>query len=187
MNFNEHYGLSGRHAFLSPSQYHWLNYTPDVLEERYFNDQAKKRGVELHEFASQAIKLGRKMPKNRDTLNMFVNDAIGYSMASEQILYYSENCFGTADAISFRKNQLRIQDLKTGVTKASMLQLRIYAALFCLEYEFDPKDIKITLVLYQLDEKIEENPDPEEIQDIMDKIVDFDSRINEFTKKLWIS
>ena len=178
MNFNEHYGISGRHAFLSPSQYHWLNYDKEKLEERYFGSQAQQRGIELHEFASQAIKLGRKLPKNKDTVNMFVNDAIGYSMQSEQPLYFSENCFGTADAISFRKNLLRIHDLKTGETPASMLQLYIYAALFCLEYEYDPEDISINLVIYQSNEKVECVPESQEIQDVMDKIVDFDSYLN---------
>lgn len=183
MNFNEHYGVSGRHAFLSPSQYHWLNYDKEKLEERYFSSQARQRGTELHDFASKAIKLGRKMPKNKDSLNMFVNDAIGYSMTSEQPLYFSENCFGTADAISFRKNQLRIHDLKTGDTPASMLQLYIYAALFCLEYEYDPVDISISLVIYQSNEKVECVPEPEEIQDVMDKIVDFDSYLNTLINK----
>lgn len=180
MIFNEHYGISGRHAFLSPSQYHWLNYTPEKLEERYYNEQAKKRGTELHEFASMAIKLGRKLPKNKDTVNMFVNDALGYSMESEQPLYYSENCFGTADAISFHKNHLRIHDLKTGSTQASMLQLFVYAALFCLEYEYDPHDIQITLVIYQLNERVECVPEGDEIQEVMDKIVEFDQFVNKF-------
>ena len=183
MNFNEHYGVSGRHAFLSPSQYHWLNYDKEKLEERYFNSQARQRGIELHEFASQAIKLGRKLPKNKDTVNMFVNDAVGYSMQSEQPLYFSENCFGTADAISFRKNTLRVHDLKTGDGPTSMLQLYVYAALFCLEYEYDPADISIILVIYQSNEKVECIPEAQEIQDVMDKIVDFDSYLNTLNAK----
>lgn len=180
MNFNEHWGLEGRHAFLSPSQYHWVNYDFERLEERFHSEQAKKRGTELHDFASRAIKLGRKMPKNNDTLNSFVNDALGYDMKSEQPLYYSDNCFGTADAISFHKNLLRIHDLKTGVTPASMTQLLVYAALFCLEYSVDPKSIDIELRIYQNNEKDIHIPDPDEVREIMDIIVDFDKRIEFF-------
>jgi hypothetical protein len=37
---------------------------------------------------------------------MYVNDAIGYQMTPEQPIYYSENCVGTADAISFKNDFL---------------------------------------------------------------------------------
>lgn len=181
MQWNEHWGLKDRHAFLSPSQYHWVNYDDEKLEERFFNDFAKKRGTELHDFASRAIKLNRKMPRNKDSVNSFVNDALGYGMQSEQPLYYSDNCFGTADAISFNKGLLRIHDLKTGVTPASMMQLIVYAALFCLEYGVAPDKIDIELRIYQNNEIDIHIPDPDEIQEIMDKIVDFDKKI-EFLK-----
>lgn len=174
MNFNDHYGLEGQHAFLSPSQYHWINYDNEKLEQRYFNSEATKKGTELHEYASMAIKLQRKQPRTKDTVCMFVNDAIGYSMESEQPLYYSEYCFGTADAISFWKNQLRIHDLKTGISPASMLQLEVYAALFCLEYEKDPFAIKMELRIYQSNEVRTLVPEPSEIKDIMNKIIEFD-------------
>ena len=125
MNFNNHWKLEGKHAFLSPSQYHWVNYSPEKLEERYYSSEATKRGTELHAYAAAAIKLNRRQPRSKssDSVSMFINDAIGYSMTPEQPLYYSEYCFGTADAISFWKNKLRIHDLKTGVTPASMMQL----------------------------------------------------------------
>ena len=179
MNFNEHYGIKDKHAFLSPSQYHWVNYDIEKLEGRYRNEQMKRRGTELHEFASMAINLHRKLPKNSDTVNMFVNDAIGYSMNSEQPLYYSDNCFGTADAISFNRNFLRIHDLKTGQTPASWMQLIVYAALFCLEYNKDPFKIKIELRIYQYNDFNAYVPAPEEVQDVMITIVDFDKRIEE--------
>ena len=179
MNFNEHWGLKDKHAFLSPSQYHWVNYDYEKLESRLRSEEMKRRGTELHEFASIAIKLNRKLPKNSDTVNMFVNDAIGYSMESEQPLYYSDNCFGTADAISFNRNQLRIHDLKTGQTPASMTQLMVYAAIFCLEYGKDPSAIKIELRIYQFNEIESYIPTPEEIKEIMDTIMDFDKRIEE--------
>lgn len=77
--------------------------------------------------------IGQKLPRLNKTLNAYVNDAIGYKMIPEQILFYSDNCFGTADAIVFRNGLLRIHDLKTGVIPAHMEQLEVYAALFCLE------------------------------------------------------
>lgn len=177
MNFNEHWELRDRHAFLSPSQYHWVNYTPEKLQERFFNDQAKKRGIELHDFASTAIRLKRKLPKNRDTVNMFVNDALGYNMVSEQPLYYSDNCFGTADAVGFNKNVLRIHDLKTGSVQASMTQLLVYAALFCLEYGHNPDGIDIELRIYQSNEVVSYIPEMGEVQSLMDLIVDFDKQL----------
>lgn len=175
MDFNEHLRLEGKHSFLSPSQYHWVNYSPEKLEERYYNSEATKRGTELHAYAAAAIRLNRKQPrgKNGDTVAMFINDAIGYSMTPEQPLYYSEYCFGTADAISFWKNKLRIHDLKTGAVPASMMQLYIYAALFCLEYGFKPENIDIELRIYQSNECVKEVPSDSDISDVMNKIIDF--------------
>ena len=183
MNFNAHSNLEGLHAFLGASKYHWINYDDDKLIETYRNDLAKERGTELHNFASQCIKLNQRLPKSSLTLNMFVNDAIGYKMRSEQILYFSENCFGTADAICFRKNLLRIHDLKTGSTPAHMEQLYIYNALFCLEYHFDPHDIETELRIYQANEIISENPDPEDIIGIMEKIKHFDKILRDIQLK----
>lgn len=177
MNFNKHLELAGKHAFLGPSKYHWIRYDKDKIAESYRNHLAVERGTRLHEFASECIKLRIKLPRSKNTLNMFVNDAIGYKMESEQPLYFSESCFGTADAISFRNKTLRIHDLKTGVTKTHMEQLEIYAALFCLEYKVRPVDIQIELRIYQNDEVLVHNPDPIDILDIMDKIVEFDKII----------
>jgi hypothetical protein len=111
-------------------------------------------------------------------LNLYVNDAIGYKMITEQPLYYSENCFGTADAISFRDNFLRIHDLKTGDSPASIRQLEVYTALFCLEYGIKPSTIKIELRLYQSDEVLVHEPPAEDIMYIMDKIIIFDKQID---------
>lgn len=184
MNFNEHWNLVGKHAFLSPSQYHWVNYNLEKLEERFFNSKAAERGTELHEYAAMAIRLNRKQPKNQDTVNMFVNDAIGYSMTPEQPLYYSDNCFGTADAISFNKNVLRIHDLKTGVSPTSMTQLEIYAALFCLEYGHSPESMDIRLRIYQSNGKEELVPESSEISSLMDQIIEFDAMIEKFKESL---
>ena len=180
MNFNEHFGIEGQHAFLSPSQYHWINYDVDKLKERYSTWDAAKRGSRLHEWAAETISLGRRQPRGADTVAMHINDAIRYGMTPEQPLYYSQNCFGTADAISFDGDLLRIHDLKTGKTKASMHQLEVYMAIFCLEYGYDPHDIKAELRIYQNGGKIVEIPDPDFITKLMQKIIFFDEVINNF-------
>ena len=179
MNFNKHSHLEGQHAFLSASKYHWINYDEEKLIATFSKFQAAQRGTELHELACRCIELGVKLPKTRGSLNQYVNDAIGFKMQTEQILYFSDNCFGTADTISFRKNTLRIHDLKTGETPASIKQLMVYTALFCLEYNIKPVEIEIELRLYQADEVLVHLPEPEEIFNIMDKIIQFDKRIEQ--------
>jgi len=178
MIWNRHLGLEGSHAFLSASKYHWVNYDEQKLDDVYSKFRAAQKGTELHEFASKAIRLGVKLPRTPKTLNLYVNDAIGFKMMTEVTLYYSDNCFGTADAICFRQNLLRIHDLKTGSSPASIKQLEIYAALFCLEYREDPKKIGCELRLYQSDQVLVHEPEAEEILYIMQKIRDFDQRIN---------
>lgn len=177
MNFNDHSDLAGLHAFLSASKYHWVNYQDEKLDESYTKYLATVKGTQLHEFARLCIQLKQKLPKIRRSLNMYVNDAIGFRMQPEQTLFYSVNAFGTADTISFRDNFLRIHDLKTGVSPVSMKQLEIYAALFCLEYMVKPTDIQIELRIYQSDEIIVHNPEAETIIVIMEKIRRFDKRI----------
>lgn len=178
MNFNKHSNLEGQHAFLSASKYHWVNYDEEKLSNSYIKFLATQKGTELHDFACRCIKLGVKLPKNKKTLNLYVNDAIGFKMTPEQPLYYSDNCFGTADAICFRQNFLRIHDFKSGVTPASIRQLEIYAALFCLEYRMNPADIGMELRIYQSDEVLVHSPDPNHIRYIMDKIIMFDKQID---------
>lgn len=177
MKFNNHSYLEGQHAFLSPSKYHWVNYDEEKIDLSFQKYLAVQRGTRLHAFASECIQLGIKLPRSQKTLNLYVNDAIGFKMTPEQVLFYSLNCFGTADAISFRKNTLRIHDLKTGVSPTSMRQLEVYAALFCLEYKVKPVEIGIELRLYQTNEVQVYEPPHEVIRDIMDKIIVFDKRI----------
>lgn len=183
MNFNKHFNVEGKHAFLGASKYHWINYDEDKMIDSYTKFQATLKGTVLHDFACQCIQLGQKLPKSRKTLNMYVNDAIGFKMQPEQVLYFSDNCFGTADAISFRNNLLRIHDLKTGVTKAHMEQLEIYAALFCLEYRKKPSDIDIELRIYQNNEIIIHEPTVEDIVPIMDKIITFDNLLEKIKQE----
>lgn len=179
MNFNRHSNLKGQHAFLSASKFHWINYDYDKLLNAFNNWQAAQKGTELHELASKLIELNVRLPRVNKTLNMYVNDAIGFQMETEVVLYYSENCFGTCDAISFKKNTLRIHDYKSGATPAHMEQLMIYAALYCLEYRVKPNEIKIELRIYQSDDIQFLEPDSDDILAIMDKIIEFDKYINE--------
>lgn len=168
--------LHGEHAFLSPSSYHWVNYSPDRLLERWTTAQASAYGVLQHEYAHREIEAGR-LSDHIGSVGLYINDGIRYKMTCEQVLFYSENCFGTADTMNFRYNTLRIHDLKTGVIKGSVHQLEVYAAIFCLEYNKDPRKIKIELRIYQADEVIVYDADPEDIIYIMDKIVEFDRLI----------
>jgi len=165
------------HAFLSASKYSWINYDEDKLDRTFLNAMAAQRGTELHQLANDLIRLGVKLPATKKTLNLYVNDAIGFKMNPEQVLFVSENCFGTADAISFKKNKLRIHDLKNGVTPTSEHQLEIYAAMFCLEYGFKPFEIEIELRIYQNDEVRIYDADPVDVDLIMRKIINFDKRI----------
>ena len=184
MDFNKHLELVGEHSFLSPSKAYWLNYDDEKLRMAYSSQFAIQRGVILHDFARRCIELGQKLPKSNKTLNSYVNDAIGYRMTPEQVLYYSPNCFGTADAIFFDKNLLRIHDLKTGVTKPHMEQLEIYAALFCLEYEKDPKEIIFKLRIYQNDSIVHHEPTSDDILWIMDRIKHLDAITDEVKAEL---
>lgn len=178
MKFIDHSDLEGKHAFLSPSSSHWLRYTDDKLVARYDVFQNAVRGTRLHALAKDAIDLKVKFADTDQTINKYVNDAIGFKMLTEQTLYYSSNCFGTADTISFRQMMLRIHDLKTGAHIAKMEQLVVYAALFCLEYRIRPQDIDIELRIYQNDEVLVYTPDTEEIEFIMEKIIESDKLLD---------
>lgn len=174
MNFTRHSNLEGLHAPFSPSQSSWLRYDDEKALEVYKNRQAAEMGTKLHHWAKETIDLGIKQPRSKKTIYAYVNDAIGFKMSTEVILFYSPRFFGTADSISFRNGTLRIHDLKTGKTPVHMEQLMIYAALFCLEYKIRPGDIDIELRIYQNDEIIVHNPTVEDIAPIMDKIVHLD-------------
>ena len=148
MNFNKHSILEGLHAPFSPSQSSWLRYDDDKAVEVYLNKKASEMGTRLHAWAKETIDLGIKQ------------------------------FFGTADAICFRNNVLRIHDLKTGKTgkiEDHMDQLEIYAALFCLEYKIKPGDIDMELRVYKNDEILVHNPTAEDILPIMDKIIHLDN------------
>lgn len=170
MNFVKHSNLEGLHAPFSPSQASWLRYDDEKAIDAYLNKKASVMGTRLHAWAKETIDLGIKQPRSQKTLYSYVNDAIGFKMSTEVVLFYSNRFFGTADAISFRKGVLRIHDLKTGKIPAHMEQLEIYAALFCLEYDVKPGEIEMELRIYQNDEVLVHNPTAEDILPIMDHI-----------------
>ncbi len=171
MNFNRHYNLEGLHAPFSASQSAWLRYDDNKAVDVYMNKKAAERGSKLHAWAKETIDLGIKQPRSKKTIYSYVNDAIGFKMSTEVVLYYSDRFFGTADAISFKNGVLRIHDLKTGKTPVHMDQLLVYTALFCLEYKIRPSEIHIELRIYQNDEILYYEPTVEDIVPIMDKII----------------
>lgn len=171
MIFNSHNNLEGLHAPFGASQHSWLRYDDNKLIDVYKNLKAAEYGTRLHAWAKETIDLKIKQPRSIKTIYNYINDAIGFNMETEVVLFYSQYFFGTADCISFRKNFLRLHDLKTGKIKASMEQLFIYIALFCLEYKIKPSDIQMECRIYQNDGIIVANPTPEDIIPIMDKII----------------
>ena len=202
MDFNPHSNLKGMHAFLGASKYHWINYDKDDLIKKLISYYASEMGTLLHGEACKHIRHGFKLT-NHDkksvllelldkgipgyvysNLKNYVNDAIGFNMRPEQILRYSDNSFGTADAIAFNKHDiLRIHDYKSGSTPAHMEQLYVYAALFCLEYCYKPGDIQIETRIYQNNDIFIDQPDATVIAPIMDQIVYFDKLIEELKER----
>lgn len=178
MNRNSPYLVANKHATLSPSSPAWLNYTEEKFDRFFYSLEQARIGTEKHELAQRLIKLRQELPDTGQTLNRYVNECIGHRMTPEWLLYYSDNCFGTADACGFRNNRLRVFDLKTGIIEASFTQLKIYVALFCLENRFRPFDIELETRIYQNDDVKIEEPDPDEIFHIMEKIKYLDNRLN---------
>lgn len=200
MNFNKHFDLRGKHALLSASSWRWMNDDEESFVKRLCSQYATTVGTILHEVACKHIKHRVKMNKYDkknvllelmdngipgividsldfdsmfDNLMAYVNDGIGFKMEPEVILYYSPNCFGTADTISYseRDRVLRIHDYKSGQTPAHMEQLLIYAALFCMEYRIKVHDLEmVELRIYQKNEIVYHNPEPIEILSTIDKI-----------------
>lgn len=196
MQWNDHKQLEGKHAFLGASNFHWVNWNDQTFENRYYSQFSTTIGTAIHALAHDCILNRTKLNKHdrhlieitlyhayipKDAydpddilMNLipFVNDAIGYHMSSEILLYYNNYCFGTCDAISFSEKEriLRIHDLKTGTTPAHMEQLLIYAALFCLEYHKNPHQFKTELRIYQNFNIIVEEPDANDIETFMNLI-----------------
>ncbi len=198
MQWNEHSKLAGKHAAFTASQPSWLNKTYDQMVATLNNSYATTIGTALHDIARKHIEHRIKLTKAsknevllslladykipQDAVNLslyfenlcnYVNDAIGYRLSPEVVLYYSDYFFGTADAIDFKDNKLRIHDLKTGRTPVHMEQLEIYAALFCLEYGLRPGNIEMELRIYKDGDIIVHEPTAEDIVPIIDKMQHF--------------
>ena len=178
MQWNNHSSLDGQHAFLSPSNYHWLGYTTEKLVAVYRKHAATVRGTKMHAVAKECIELGISVFGDT-AFARYVEDGIKFQMSPEVLLYYSDNAFGTADAISFENNILRIHDLKTGETKTNLKQLLVYSALFYLEYDENPEDCVTYLRIYQDSGDQKMTADPNDILKVMETIVTFDSIIEE--------
>ena len=161
----------------------------DHIKEKYkLSDTVKDRKHLLYLLTSELMPY--KLPRNivdvdffYKTFMMYVNDAIGFRMTPERQLYFSENCFGTADALVFKNKMLRIHDLKTGKNLAHMEQLEIYAALYCMENDIKVTDIDIELRIYQNEEILYFTPTVEDIVPIMDTIVTADKYIKHFKEQ----
>lgn len=179
----KHPNLEGLHAPFGASQSAWLRYDDDKAVEYLQNLRAKEFGTRLHAWAKETIDLGIKQPRSNKTLYAYVNDAIGFKMSTEVVLYYSDKFFGTADAISFKDGVLRIHDLKTGKVgkiESHLEQLEVYAALFCLEYKVKPGDIKIVLQIYKEDEVCVFEPETDDIAHIMDRIIYLNNLLKDY-------
>ena len=185
MKFIKHSNLEGLHAPFSASQSYWLRYDDDKAVDTYINMKAAALGTRLHAWAKEAIDLGLKQSRTNKTICAYINDAIGFKMSTEVVLYYSERFFGTADAISFKNNFLRVHDLKTGKGPVHREQLLVYVALFCLEYKVKPGDLKgCECRIYQNDEVDIFNPTAEDILPIMDRIVHLDKILSKIDEEV---
>lgn len=195
MRFKNHSELEGKHAILSASKYHWIRYDDEKIDDMIHKSLAAAHGSRLHAWAHNTINLKLLQSTAKKTLNMYVNDAIRFRMTSEQPLFYSVNCFGTPDTISFTVNKktsrwlLRVHDLKTGINPASFDQLLIYCAIFCLEYDEKPHMLDIELRIYQNDDvralSSEDEPIADIILEIMEKIVYADARLEDQKEELF--
>lgn len=184
MHFDKHSELAGTHAMFGASNYHWTNYSDDKFEMTFRTLQAARRGTEMHDLARRMIDLGVRLPETGETINMYVNDAIDMGMQTEVVLRYSDNFFGTTDTIRFAdETYLNVHDYKSGRVPASIKQNYVYSALFCLEYRYRPHNIVTELRIYQNNDVLIHPADPDLIAHIMDRIVTFDARIEEWRRE----
>ena len=208
MIWHDHSKLVGTHAFLSASQPGWRKKDADELMDAKKNSYSQQIGTLLHAYAADCIKYREKLRKSDargvkfdlmrrgipefaidiermfPTFMTYVNDAIGYRLSPEVVLYYSNECYGTADAIDVDGKILRIHDLKTGLKPAKMDQLMIYAGLFYLEYSVKPESVRPELRIYQSDEVLVCEPEIDEIREVMDDIVEKDRVLKSMSEYL---
>lgn len=212
MQWNKHLSFEGKHALLSPSKHSWINDSDEEFMQRLCNSYLATMGTLIHKECRDFIFYKRPMTKNErrymevrlmsqgipeavfevvDFEKIFANvcnyvkDAVSFRMDPEVVLFYSELCFGTSDAILYdeKKRILRVHDLKTGFTPAKMDQLYIYAALFFLEYSYvKMSDTKIELCIYQNNEVVIDEPGIDIILPIMETIKRFNNIAAKETK-----
>lgn len=202
MHYKQHSNLEGKHAIISPSNYHWLDKEnlDDLMDAKLKAYYACELGTSIHLYAKDRIESRMKLTKSEKNgvlfslirghriprraididyifpnLMAYINDAIAFRMDPEIVLAYSSVCFGTADAIKFENDTLRIHDLKTGCSPVSMKQLEQYAALFFLEYgeieDAHPDHTRVELRIYQNNDIQVLEPEPERVLSVMDRIV----------------
>ena len=210
MIWKDYSKLKGTHAFCGASKKSWRSWDIDKLIISKQNSYAQTIGTLLHEYAADNIShhfrlnkadkrgvlryltIDKGVPMNVididrlfPNLMNYINDCIGFRMDPEVVLYYSDDFYGTTDAISWSKDVLKISDLKTGVTPVDFEQLENYAAFFCLDYKVKPSQIKkIEFRLYQNGEVIYGEPNPVEVlSPIIDKIIFFNKALMDFEGK----
>ena len=205
MIWKDYSHLKNTHAFCGASKYQWRNYDVEKLLQSKANSYAATIGTLLHAYAEKNIRKHFKMVKadkhsivrylyvendipaeaiNIDRLfpNLmnYVNDAIGFRMDPEITLYFSNDFYGTVDAIYWNESEgiLRISDLKTGLSPASFMQLENYAAFFCLDYKIKPTQIKkIEFRIYQDNEVLLAEPESTILFPIIDQIIEFNKEL----------
>lgn len=210
MQWNDHSKLKGSHSFMSASKFQWINDSDEEFIDRYVRGYLSAIGTLLHDYACDRIRFGMKLHKSSkddvafylkknyipasiikridfngmfSNLMNYVNDSIDNRMSPEVVLCYSDTeGYATTDAISFSDNYLMIFDFKSGTTPVKIEQLEVYAAYFCLEYNYKPSDIDIELRIYQNGDVIYHNPSPEDISLIINRIKTGDKIINKILK-----
>lgn len=206
MIWKDYSKLKNTHAFCGASKYSWRNYDVEKLLQTKANSYATTIGTLLHAYAAENIKKHFKITKADKhsilrylsvenyipqvaididrlfpNLMNYVNDCIAFQMDPEVTLYFSDNFYGTADAISYEDKVLKIFDLKTGIPPASFIQLENYAAFFCLDYKIKPSQIdRVEFRIYQNGEIAIAEPDPAIIFPIVEQILEFNKALTEF-------
>lgn len=209
MIWKDYSRLKDAHAFCGASNYRWRNYDAEKLIQSKINSYAKEIGTLLHKRAEHYILKPKKMIKSSKisiydyltidndipesaididrlfpNLMNYVNETISFGMDPEITLYFSDELFGKADAISWEDGVLRISDLKTGDTPASFMQLENYATFFCLDYKIKPSQIKkLEFRIYQNNEVLFADPDPHILNPIIEQAIEFNKILSDFKRR----
>ena len=159
-----------------------LNSIDDFIFKKYYDERSDRVTKEGQRILVCLKRMVKQYPEMLDTIRAYVNDAIGYKMYTEVVLYYTQDFFGTADTLIFNEKErlLRIHDLKTGVSVAHIEQLMGYAALFCLEQHIDPLSISYELCIYQGNDILVATPDGSDVKTFVDQYIAFDKAISNF-------